>query len=109
MLCWQLAMSALRQADGREKRGAPRYRVLSQATVIARGTKHFCVVRDLSETGAKLGVSEQCKLPGQYQAMIPVFVGPAADIRERAAPVDAGVGPELDEHDFSAQGRRCQG
>ena len=60
-------MSALRQADGREKRGAPRYRVLSQATVIARGSKHFCVVRDLSETGAKLGLSETVKLPDHFE------------------------------------------
>jgi hypothetical protein len=67
LLSWRSLMSALRQADGREKRGAARYRVLSQATLMAKGSKHFCVVRDLSETGAKLGVSETVKLPEQFE------------------------------------------
>ena len=42
-----------------------------------------------------------------HQPLIPVFLGPGADIGKRAQPVDAGVGPEVDEDDFSAQtGRR---
>ena len=41
--------------------------------------------------------------------MIPVLVSPGSDIRKRSEPVDAGVGPEIDEDDFSAQGRRSQG
>jgi hypothetical protein len=59
-------MTSLRQTQG-EKRGAPRYRLLSQATIIARGAKHFCIVRDLSETGAKLGISSAVKLPERFE------------------------------------------
>src|SRR4051812_18799133 len=41
-----------------------------------------------------------------YQSVIPIFLGPGADIRKRPQPIDAGVGPEVDEDDFSAQSRR---
>src|SRR5690348_13290847 len=37
------------------------------------------------------------------QSLIPVFVGPTADIGKRAQPVDAAVAPEVDEDDLSAQ------
>ena len=43
------------------------------------------------------------------QSAIPVFFGPGADIGKRAQPVDARVGPEIDEDDFSSQSRRGQG
>ena len=38
------------------------------------------------------------------QAVLRVLLGPGADLGERAKPVDAGVGPEVDEHDLPAQG-----
>src|ERR1051325_6226901 len=40
------------------------------------------------------------------QTLVPVFFGPGADIRQRAQPVDARVGPEVDEDDLTTQ-RRC--
>ena len=44
-----------------------------------------------------------------HQSLILVFLGPRADIGSCPQPVDAGVGPEIDEDDFSAQSRRRQG
>jgi len=38
-----------------------------------------------------------------HQSAILVFLGPAADIGKLTQPVDAGVGPEIDEHDLAAQ------
>src|SRR3982751_6554220 len=38
-----------------------------------------------------------------HQSLILVFLGPSADVGSRSQPVDAGVGPEVDEDDFSAQ------
>ena len=40
----------------------------------------------------------------QRQPSAPVLLGPRADVGERAQPVDAGVGAELEEDDLSAQG-----
>jgi hypothetical protein len=40
------------------------------------------------------------------EAAILVFLGPRADIGKCAEPIDAGIGPELDEDDFSAQAGR---
>jgi hypothetical protein len=43
---------------------------------------------------------------GQSQ---PAVLGvPGADIGQRAQPVDAGVGPKVDQHDAAAQALRCQ-
>ena len=36
----------------------------------------------------------------------PVFRSPCSDIGQRAQPIDAGVGPEIDEDDFPAQSLR---
>ena len=36
------------------------------------------------------------------QPVIAVFLGPGADVGEGAEPVDAGVGPELDQDDAAA-------
>ena len=38
-----------------------------------------------------------------HQSLVLVLLGPGADIGQRAQPVDAGVGPEIDEHDLAAQ------
>src|SRR5215218_805704 len=43
-----------------------------------------------------------------YQSLILVFFGPRAEMGNRPQPVNAGVGPEIDEDDFSAQSRRRQ-
>ena len=43
-----------------------------------------------------------------YQSSILVFRGPRADIRKGPEPIDAGVGPEVDDDDFSAQVRSRQ-
>ena len=45
----------------------------------------------------------------QHQSLNMVFIPLGADIGKRAPPVYAGVGPEIDEDDLSAQRRRCQG
>jgi hypothetical protein len=42
------------------------------------------------------------------QPLILVFLGPRAYISERAEPVDAGIGPEIDENGFSLQPRRAE-
>lgn len=60
-------MGAELEPDGSEKRRAGRHRVLSRATIIVRGCKRFCVVRDLSNTGAKLGVSADVDLPNEFK------------------------------------------
>src|SRR5215208_1650451 len=44
-----------------------------------------------------------------HQSLIPVFLGPGAHIGKRSQPIDAGIGPEIDEDDFSAQSLRGQG
>ena len=46
--------------------------------------------------------------PEHHQALVLVLRGPRADVGVRAPPVDAGVGPELDEDDFPAQLRGSQ-
>src|SRR4029453_11045045 len=43
------------------------------------------------------------------QALVLVFLVPGADVAERAQPVDAGVGPEVDEDDLPARALRGQG
>src|SRR6516164_3577161 len=40
------------------------------------------------------------------QAVILVLLSPRADVAERAQPIDAGVGPEVDENDLAPQVRR---
>jgi hypothetical protein len=37
------------------------------------------------------------------EPVVPVLLGPRAKVAERAEPVDAGVRPEVDEHDLPAQ------
>jgi hypothetical protein len=43
-----------------------------------------------------------------HQPLILVFLGPGVDIRKLAPPVDAGVGPEVDQDDLPAEGLRRQ-
>src|SRR6266436_1729898 len=43
-----------------------------------------------------------------HQTLTLVFLGPRADIGEGAQPIDAGVGPDVDHDDFSAQAGRGQ-
>ncbi len=38
-----------------------------------------------------------------HQSLIFIFRGPRPDIGERAQPINAGIGPDIDEDDFSAQ------
>jgi hypothetical protein len=49
----------------------------------------------------------KCELRGvhadHHQSVIPILLGPSADIGKLAYPIDAGIGPEVDEDDFSAQ------
>ena len=43
-----------------------------------------------------------------HDELWPVLLRPGADIRKRAQPVDAGIGPEVDEHDFPGEAGRRQ-
>jgi len=52
--------------DERNKRVAPRYPVLGHAQIIGQTKAINCVVRDLSDTGAKLGVSNSVRLPAEF-------------------------------------------
>lgn len=52
--------------NSKDKRIAPRYRVLGHAQILGSGKTTNCVVRDLSESGAKLGVSSKIKLPPEF-------------------------------------------
>ena len=56
--------------EGEEnRRVSPRYRVLGHGQVIANGVVTNCVIRDLSDTGAKLGVSRKARLPAQFNLL----------------------------------------
>jgi hypothetical protein len=48
------------------------------------------------------------RMDADHDQPLPILLRPGAHIRQRAQPVDARVGPELDQHDFAAQGVRCQ-
>lgn len=52
--------------DGRDKRVAQRVQVLGHAQILGRTGAINCVVRDLSDTGVKLGVSSQVRLPAEF-------------------------------------------
>jgi hypothetical protein len=52
--------------EGHDKRNAPRHRVLGHAQILAPGGIVNCVVRDLSETGARLGLSGKAKVPTEF-------------------------------------------
>jgi hypothetical protein len=49
-----------------EKRRTPRTAVLGHVQIVTRGGGINCVVRDLSDTGAKLGISRRAKLPDEF-------------------------------------------
>ena len=56
----------MRKDGGMNRRITPRHRVLGHGQIIAKGVITNCVIRDLSDTGAKLGVSHKAKLPQQF-------------------------------------------
>ncbi|HEY7383850.1 MAG TPA: PilZ domain-containing protein [Beijerinckiaceae bacterium] len=51
------------------RRISPRHRVLGHGQIIARGIVTNCVIRDLSDTGAKLGVSHKVRLPAEFHLL----------------------------------------
>jgi hypothetical protein len=53
-----------------DKRIAPRTEVFGEALVMAPGLKVRCIIRDLSATGAKLGVSRKVILPEQFELLL---------------------------------------
>src|SRR5437870_11642589 len=71
-------------------------------------------ITDLHVLGGSANVIDvflECELrtvhTDHHQTLILVFLGPRADIGKRAQPIDAGIGPDVDRDDFSAQtGRR---
>ena len=55
---------------GFDKRIAPRKQVFGEAVILAPGGKARCIIRDLSATGAKIGVSHEVKLPDQFELVL---------------------------------------
>jgi hypothetical protein len=53
-----------------EKRIASRRRVFGVGVIFARDSRVNCVIRDLSATGAKLGVSRRAKLPQAFAILL---------------------------------------
>ena len=53
-----------------EERKSPRREVLAHACVVAGDEKVYCVVRDLSATGARLGIPRQAKLPQSFDMVV---------------------------------------
>jgi len=51
---------------GHDKRRASRVEVVGHALVLAPGIKAHCIVRDISSTGAKIGISNVVKLPAAF-------------------------------------------
>lgn len=47
-------------------RKGERYRVLSHARIVADGVFADCIIRDLSESGARIGVSRRVDLPSLF-------------------------------------------
>jgi hypothetical protein len=64
----------------RENRLGERHRVLSHAQIISGGVIANCIVRDLSESGARLGVSRKVRLPPQFGLL---FARQGLEIRAR--------------------------
>src|SRR5262249_44291025 len=63
-------------------------------------TERFCLAADIVEIFFK---SEFRRMDADYdQSFVFVFIGPGAEVGLRAQPVDAGVCPEMDEHDLPA-------
>lgn len=56
--------------DGRDKRRAARQDVLGHALIITSEGRISCVIRDLSKTGAKLGVPQRYKLPPEFEVYL---------------------------------------
>ena len=55
-----------------ETRIAPRYRLMKAAKIEYGGLKTPCTIRDLSATGAALGISELSgKIPATFNLIIP--------------------------------------
>jgi hypothetical protein len=52
--------------SGENKRGAARVKVLGHGMITAPNLRANCVIRDISTTGAKLGVSKRIKLPAAF-------------------------------------------
>jgi hypothetical protein len=53
-----------------DKRRAQRKEVFGHAIIVAPGLRADCVIRDLSATGAKLGVSWRVKLPKEFDVVL---------------------------------------
>ena len=56
--------------DGQENRKTPRRSVWGHAVIYTQSARANCVVRDISQTGAKLGVSRSVKLPPVFDLFL---------------------------------------
>jgi PilZ domain len=54
-----------------ETRIAPRHRVMKPAKIEYGGDKIACTVRDISETGAALEVTDQFGIPAKFNLIMP--------------------------------------
>lgn len=50
----------------------------------------------------------RCMHANHNQPLVFIFVGPSADVGKMAKPVDAGIGPKIDQDHFAAQSGRYQ-
>jgi hypothetical protein len=57
--------------SGPEKRIAPRRPVLGHCLLVAPGLRANAIIRDVSATGAKVGISSRVKLPSEFQILDP--------------------------------------
>ena len=52
------------------QRRAPRISVLGHGVIIAPDVRAHCIIRDISSTGAKLGISKDIKLPAVFDVWL---------------------------------------
>jgi PilZ domain len=64
--CYEGRAASAAALKSRENRRGLRHAVLSHAQIIFGGIVANCIVRDLSEAGARLGISQRIKLPLQF-------------------------------------------
>ena len=57
-------------ANSQNKRAAPRTVVLGHGLIIGPDVQANCIIRDLSSTGARLGVSGKVNLPAAFDLVL---------------------------------------
>src|ERR1700734_1115923 len=92
------------------------YEVEGRPVVVGKGTPYRVVAVEGDRVGDPQGLGGLADVAGDVlepelgrvhadhdQPVVSVFRGPGPDVGELAQPVDAGIGPEVSQHDFPAQ------